>query len=147
MHSKFSKRLINDPSLTPYNINYKIGNAVEHMRKSDISIMSSGTIALEAALISCNSVIVYKLNFLTYLYVKNKITSNYVSLPNIMLNKEVYPELLQEKMNSDNVLRYIKKILNDVSYRNYQNKQCKLIQNQFLNAIDTFNDCVDFVKL
>ena len=48
LHSKFSKRLINDPSLTPYNINYKIGNAVEHMRKSDISIMSSGTIALEA---------------------------------------------------------------------------------------------------
>ena len=127
----FSKRLINDPSPNSYNINYKIGNAVEHMRKSDISIMSSGTVALEAALISCNSIIVYRLNFLTYLYVKNKIISNYVSLPNIILNKEVFPELLQEKMTTENVLNYINKILNDHAYRDYQKKQCESIQNQF----------------
>ena len=146
MHSKFSKRLINDPSLTPYNINYKIGNAVEQCEK-DISIMSSGTVALEAALISCNSIIVYRLNFLTYLYVKNKIISNYVSLPNIILNKEVFPELLQEKMTTENVLNYINKILNDHAYKDYQKKQCESIQNQFSNAIDTFNDCFEFIKL
>ena len=116
------------------------------MRKGDISIMSSGTVALEAALISCNSIIVYRLNFLTYLYVKNKIISNYVSLPNIILNKEVFPELLQEKMTTDNVLNYINKILNDHAYRDYQ-KQCESIQNQFSNAIDTFNDCFEFIKL
>ena len=88
-----------------------------------------------------------RLNFLTYLYVKNKIISNYVSLPNIILNKEVFPELLQEKMTTDNVLNYINKILNDHAYRDYQKKQCELIQNQFSNAIDTFNDCFEFIKL
>ena len=50
-------------------------------------------------------------------------------------------------MNSDNVLNYINKILNDVSYRDYQKKQCELIQNQFSNAIDTFNDCIEFINL
>jgi len=147
LHSIFNEKLINEQSLSSYNINYTIGNATQSMRKSDISIMSSGTIALEAALISCNSIIVYKLNFLTYLYVKNKIISKYVSLPNIILNKEVFPELLQEKMTTDNILKHINKILNDVSYRNYQKKQCELIQNQFSNAIDTFSDCFEFIKL
>ena len=147
LHSIFYKKLINNKSLSSYNIKYTIGNAVDSMRKSDISIMSSGTVALEAALISCNSIIVYRLNFLTYLYVKNKIISNYVSLPNIILNKEVFPELLQEKMTTDNVLNYINKILNDYAYRDYQKKQCELIQNQFSNAIDTFNDCFEFIKL
>ena len=147
LHSIFHDKLANDPFLSLYNINYIIGKSNECMRNSDISIMSSGTVALEAALNNCNSIIVYKLNFLTYLYVKNKIISDYVSLPNIMLDKEVFPELLQEKMNSDNVLKYINKILNDATYREYQKNQCELIQNQFLNAIDTFNDCIEFIDL
>ena len=50
-------------------------------------------------------------------------------------------------MNSDNVLRFIYKILNDVSYRDYQKKQCELIRSQFSNSIDTFNDCIEFVNL
>ena len=58
LHSNFYEKLINDPSLSSYNINYTIGNATECMRKSNISIMSSGTVALEAALINCNSIIV-----------------------------------------------------------------------------------------
>ena len=49
--------------LSLYNINYMIGNSNECMKNSDISIMSSGIAALEAALINCNSIIVYKLNF------------------------------------------------------------------------------------
>ena len=85
LHSNFYNKLSNDPALSLYNINYIIGNSNECMRNSDISIMSSGTVALEAALINCNSIIVYKLNLLTYLYVKNKIISDYVSLPNIIL--------------------------------------------------------------
>lgn len=147
LYSKFYDMLINDTAFRSYNINHTIGNATESMRKSDIAIMTSGTISLEAALISCNSIIVYKLNYLTYLYVKDKITTNYVSLPNIILNKEVFPELLQEKMNSENILKYINKILKDISYRDYQNRQCELIQNQFSNAIDTFSDCIEFLKL
>lgn len=50
-------------------------------------------------------------------------------------------------MNSENVLKFINKILEDISYRDYQNKQCELIQNQFSNAIDTFSDCIEFLKL
>jgi lipid-A-disaccharide synthase len=147
LHSNFYEKLINDSSLSSYNINYTIGNATECMKKSDISIMSSGTVALEAALINCNSIIVYKLNFLTYLYVKSKIISNFVALPNIILNKEVFPELIQGKMNADNVLKYINKILNDISYRDYQNNQCNLLQTQFSNATDTFNNCLEFIEL
>jgi len=147
LYSNFYNKLSNDRALSLYNINYIIGNSNECIRNSDISIMSSGTVALEAALINCNSIIVYKLNHLTYLYVKNKIISDYVSLPNIILNKEVFPELLQEKMNSKNVLKFIYKILNDVSYRDYQKKQCELIQSQFSNSIDTFNECIEFVNL
>ena len=50
-------------------------------------------------------------------------------------------------MTTENVLNYINKILNDHAYKDYQKKQCESIQNQFSNAIDTFNDCFEFIKL
>lgn len=62
---------------------------------ADVVLVTSGTATLEVALCKRPMVISYKISPLTYFLVKRKIQVLHVGLPNILLNKEVVPELLQ----------------------------------------------------
>ncbi|MDO4997445.1 MAG: lipid-A-disaccharide synthase [Neisseria sp.] len=64
---------------------------------ADVVLVTSGTATLEVALCKRPMVISYKISPLTYAYVKRKIKVPHVGLPNILLNREVVPELLQDK--------------------------------------------------
>ena len=58
-------------------------------------LVTSGTATLEVALCKRPMVISYKLSALTYWLVKRKIQVSHVGLPNILLDKDAVPELLQ----------------------------------------------------
>ena len=62
---------------------------------ADAVLVTSGTATLEVALCKRPMVISYKLSALTYWLVKRKIQVPHVGLPNILLNKDAVPELLQ----------------------------------------------------
>lgn len=61
------------------------------------ALAASGTVSLELAYAQVPMVITYKINFLTYRFVKRLIKVNYVNLINILLDKKVIPELLQKE--------------------------------------------------
>ena len=63
---------------------------------SDVVIVASGTATLEVALCKRPMVISYKISILTYLWVKRKIKTAFVGLPNILVGRMVVPELLQK---------------------------------------------------
>jgi len=48
-------------------------------------------------------VVVYKLSGISYQIVKRLLRTNFISLPNIILGKEVVPELIQENANGKNI--------------------------------------------
>ncbi len=78
---------------------------------SDALILASGTVALEASLYKTPMIISYKgpwLFYLIYLLVR---CIKRVSLPNIILNKDVVPELVQGKAKSDLIAYNIEKFL------------------------------------
>ena len=84
---------------------------------SDALILASGTVALEAALYQVPMIISYKgplLFCLIFLFVR---CTEMVSLPNIILNKHVVPELLQYKATPKNIFREIEKFLYDAGCR------------------------------
>ena len=60
-------------------------------------LVASGTATLEVALCKRPMVISYKISALTYALVKRKIKVPYVGLPNVLLNRGVVPELLQQQ--------------------------------------------------
>ncbi|MDO4877814.1 MAG: lipid-A-disaccharide synthase [Neisseria sp.] len=64
---------------------------------ADVVLVTSGTATLEVALCKRPMVISYKISPLTYFYVKRKIEIPLVGLPNILLDKEAVPELLQRQ--------------------------------------------------
>jgi lipid-A-disaccharide synthase len=73
------------------------------MAASDCLLMASGTVALEAALIKRPLVVCYKFNPLTYYLLKGFVKLKWFSLPNLLANKALVPELLQSDVTPENI--------------------------------------------
>jgi hypothetical protein len=75
------------------------------MALSDVLICASGTATLEAAILGRPMVIMYRLaqsNWLEYQFVKKKLP-RFIGMPNILAEREICPELIQEKATPENI--------------------------------------------
>ena len=96
---------------------------------SDALILASGTVALEACLYETPMIIAYKgpkLFYWIYLLVR---CLDKVSLPNIIANKWIIPELIEDKANVKEIVINIEKILFDDKYRQEMTKELGLVKN------------------
>lgn len=66
------------------------------MSKCCIALTKPGTITLELALLMVPSVVAYKTSWLTYMIAKRFIRVSSMTLPNLLLNEQVFPELIQD---------------------------------------------------
>ena len=73
------------------------------MAAADCLMIASGTVTLEAALIKRPMVVVYKVNWLTYYLIRKMIKLKWFSLPNLMVNKELIPELIQLNVDAEHI--------------------------------------------
>ena len=80
-------------------------------RASSAAIAASGTVALELAICHIPHVIGYKVSPLTAFIADKFLKIQFVNLSNIMLGREVVPELLQEQCIAGNIVRYINELL------------------------------------
>ncbi len=77
------------------------GYTYEMMKYCEIMAVTSGTATLEAAFIGTPFVIAYKTSFISYYIAKNLVKIKRIGLPNIILEQDLVPELIQEKANGD----------------------------------------------
>jgi lipid-A-disaccharide synthase len=87
----------------------------ELFKYAKLGIIKSGTSTLEAALFGLPMVIVYKTSSLTYLIGKKLITLSNIGLANIIAGETVVPELIQNEVNTKNILAECSKFLSDAS--------------------------------
>jgi len=85
----------------------------EVMAAADAVLLASGTTALEAMLLKKPMVVSYKLKALSYWIIKSLIKVPYVSLPNLLSNKMLVPELIQADATAQNIAEHTLKQLND----------------------------------
>jgi lipid-A-disaccharide synthase len=71
------------------------GNNYEILSQAKAALVVSGTATLETALFKVPQVVLYKMNYITSLVARNVIKVPYVSLVNLILNREAVRELLQ----------------------------------------------------
>jgi len=83
----------------------------EVMAASDCLLTASGTVTLEAALIKRPMVICYKFSPVTFFLGRWLVKLKWFSLPNLLANKSLVPELLQKEVCSDNIVPLIKERL------------------------------------
>ena len=86
------------------------------MNTCDALIIASGSATLEAGIIGCPMVIIYKLNPLTYWLALMLINTPYYGLVNIVAGESVVPELIQSKANAENIAAEILKLLKNPEY-------------------------------
>ena len=77
------------------------------LRQVDLAIITSGTATLEAAIIGVPQVVIYRTSTLNYIIAKRLIKTDYISLPNLILNKKVVPELIQAELTSKTLIQAI----------------------------------------
>ena len=83
---------------------------------SDALIMSSGTASLIAACYGKPMVICYRISYITFFLGKLLTNIKYIGMPNVMLNEEAAPELLQSDCNPNAITSHIMKYLADKEY-------------------------------
>jgi lipid-A-disaccharide synthase len=80
--------------------------------------VTSGTATLETALFGVPEVICYKGSNISYQIAKRLIKVKYISLVNLIMDKPVVKELIQDEMNVKNIVAELKKLLSDNDTRN-----------------------------
>jgi len=89
------------------------GHAHDAITASDIVLVASGTATLECALLKRPMVITYRLPKLTWRMMKRKSYLPYFGLPNILCERFVVPELIQDDATPENLSQALLNLLND----------------------------------
>lgn len=93
------------------NIEIKVDEKLSEITKNcKIGIATSGTVTLELALLNLPSIVVYKTSLINYFIAKYILKVGFISLPNLILNSEIFPELVQGKCNAKEIIKNIKKM-------------------------------------
>ena len=81
------------------------------------AVVTSGTATLETALFNVPQLVVYKTSWISYQIGKRLIRVPYISLPNLIADKQVVRELIQEDFSSGNLREELGRLLSDATYR------------------------------
>lgn len=84
-------------------VEFSYGDSQEVLKIADLAIITSGTATLEALLLQTPCVTVYKTGWLSFKIIKPLLNIKYFSLPNLLANKELLPELLQDEVTPENI--------------------------------------------
>ncbi len=98
---------------SPLNVRLVNGKAYDVMNCSDFLIIASGSATLEAGILGCPMVIVYKLNPLTYWLSQILVNVKMFGLVNIVAEELVVPELLQGQVTAENIAKEALVVLKD----------------------------------
>ena len=143
----FSKTLFKNTQ-AELDIQLLIGHASIAINAADAVIVASGTATLETALYKKPMIVIYKMSTISWQILKRMRYLPYVSIPNILLNKFLVPELLQNDATPENITAKTIEILKDSSYRKHLLVQFTKIHFQLKqNTSDRLNKVIlKFIK-
>jgi lipid-A-disaccharide synthase len=77
------------------------------LSNSIFAVSKSGTVSLQISNSNIPSIIIYKLNFINFMIFKLLVNIKFVNIINIINDKEVIPELLQNECNADEIYKTV----------------------------------------
>ena len=98
------------------------------MSSATAAIAASGTVALELAIANVPHIIGYKVAPLTAILAKKFLHIQFVNLSNILLGREIVPELLQDNCQASTIVHYINRFLEQDNLYRYQQEGFKKVQ-------------------
>ncbi len=97
--------------LTNKNVKFINNETYDLLSIAHTALVTSGTATLETALFKVPQVVCYKGNWLSYQIAKRIITLEYISLVNLIMDREVVKELIQNDFNEENLEQELRSLL------------------------------------
>lgn len=98
---------------TDDNVHFVSNKTYDLLRCSEAALVTSGTATLETALLNIPEVVCYRGSRISYEIGKRLIKNiKYISLVNLIMNREVITELIQNELTTKNLVTELNKILN-----------------------------------
>lgn len=112
------------------NVHFVANKTYDLLSHSYAALVTSGTATLETALFKVPEVVCYKGSWASYQIAKRIITLKYISLVNLIMDKEVVTELIQENCDTKNIKIELQKLINPATrsaiLENYELLEAKL---------------------
>lgn len=114
----FYKSIIGDKA----NVRLVLNRTYQLLQLSSAAVVTSGTATLETALLDVPEVVCYKANKISYLIARQLAKVKYICLVNLIMDRLVVKELIQNDMTADNIRDELKSLLTN------QKRQKKLLE-------------------
>ena len=95
------------------NVHFISNKTYDLLSIAHAALVTSGTATLETALFKVPEVVCYKGGWISYQIAKRIITLKYISLVNLIMDREVVKELIQDEFNTKNLKIELEKILDN----------------------------------
>lgn len=106
------EELFYDDLLKPYsNVSYVSNQTYDLLLQSKAALVTSGTATLETALFAIPEVVCYKGSYLSYQIGKRLVKVKFISLVNLIMDKLVVKELIQDQLTTVNLEKELKLLL------------------------------------
>jgi lipid-A-disaccharide synthase len=114
-----------EKSFSEYNLDIDVvideQEKIKCFYSADVALVASGSATLELSAAKLPMVVIYKLNILNSIFAfLLNLNKHFISLPNLILKKNLVPELVQKDCNSINISKNILELLNNETKRRYQ---------------------------
>ncbi len=118
----------------------------EVLLNSIFAVAKSGTVSLEICNAKVPSIIIYKINFLNYLIMKSLVKVNFANIINIINNKEIIPELLQNECNSKEIFKSVAYFLKNPDYAKKQVEVCSQTLDQIRSKTSSCDEAANILR-
>jgi lipid-A-disaccharide synthase len=119
-----------DEMLRPYsNVSYVANQTYNLLMQAEAALVTSGTATLETALFGVPEVVCYKGSPISYQIARRVIKVKYISLVNLIMDKLVVKELIQDEMTTENLVSELTLLLHDENRRQQLQKDYNALKN------------------
>ena len=124
-NKKYLINYVNDRNLDNVEIISDENVKREILLNSVFAVCKSGTVSLQVCNSNIPSIIIYKLSFINFMIFKLLVNVKYANIINIINNKEVIPELLQNECNAKEIYKSVNYILKKPDLAKKQLIECR----------------------
>ncbi|MDB5230312.1 MAG: lipid-A-disaccharide synthase [Chitinophagaceae bacterium] len=125
------------PFIQPYNNVLTVRNQTyDLLKQATAALVTSGTATLETALFGVPEVVCYKGSPVSYHIARRLVKIKYISLVNLIMDKEVVKELIQNDLTVSNVVKELELLLNDHSKKEQLKKDYKELKEMLRSDVE-----------
>lgn len=92
-------------------VRVETGNAPTWMARATLALTASGTATMEGAVCGCPMIVIYRVNWLTYLVGRAVVRVNWLAMPNVLAGREIIPEFIQHRAQPDKIASAVHSLL------------------------------------